>query len=62
MGDDKRNEEHLSVVFTVNGYPDHVIGSVTKQERRRKQQQDYEPQHTICLPSVCGMSKDIRRV
>ena len=45
----RREEEHLILVLSTNGYPEHVIQTAARL-KKKKQQQEEPPKYTICLP------------
>ena len=57
----RREEEHLSMVLSTNGYPEYVIHTTAGARRKRKQQEE-PPKYTICLPYVAGLGEELRRV
>ena len=57
----RREEEHLSMVLSTNGYPEHVIHIAAGPRRKRKQLEE-PPKYTISLPYVAGLGEELRRV
>jgi predicted GIY-YIG superfamily endonuclease len=61
----KREEKHLREVFITNNFPDPFIRSSLQISQRRKNQQNISTKNekrSICIPYICGISEDIRRV
>ena len=56
----RREEEHMTEVMKINGYPDHIIGAAAK--TRRGRQPEEKPKYMISFPYVSGVSEDLRRV
>ena len=56
----KKEEEHLSMVLSNNGYPNHIIQAAATPKKKKPQEEP--PEHTIYLPYVAGVGEDLRRV
>ena len=62
MGDNiEREEKHLVQILRSNGYLDHIITSASKLKKRNEQEEE-QPNHTLSLFYVLGVSEDLRRV